>query len=82
MIEFELDLFAVFKEEHGSNQLQLSFDAPPEVATLITRLQGHWPNLSDVLCKSRIAVNNQFRDDKYLIQQGDKVALIPPVSGG
>ena len=82
MIEVELDLFAVFKEEHGSNQLQLSFDAPPEVATLITRLQVHWPNLSDILCKSRIAVNNQFCDDKYLIQQGDKVALIPPVSGG
>ena len=36
MIEVELDLFAVFKEEHGSNKLQLSFDAPPEVATLIT----------------------------------------------
>lgn len=82
MIEVELDLFAVFKEEHGSNQLQLSFDEPPEVATLITRLQGQWPNLSDVLCKSRIAVNNQFRDNKHIIQQGDKVALIPPVSGG
>ena len=82
MIDVEIELFAVFKEEHGSNQLQLSFDQPPEVRTLVTRLQGHWPNLSEVLCKSRIAVNNQFQGDEYLIQKGDKVALIPPVSGG
>ncbi|MEE9374293.1 MAG: MoaD/ThiS family protein [Saprospiraceae bacterium] len=29
-----------------------------------------------------IAVNQEYKEDGYIIREGDEVAIIPPVSGG
>ena len=76
------ELFAVFRDTAGQGHVTLEFDHPPTIASLRSRLQAMWPDLAELLSKSRIAVNNQFRDDHHVIESGDETALIPPVSGG
>lgn len=81
-MKVRIELFAVFRDAAGQGHVTLDFDHPPNVANLKSRLQSMWPDHAELLCKSRIAVNNQFQDDQHTIGQGDETALIPPVSGG
>lgn len=81
-MKVRIELFAVFRDMAGQGHITLEFDHPPNITSLKSRLQSMWPHHSDLLCKSRFAVNNQFRDDHYVIESGDETALIPPVSGG
>lgn len=81
-MKVRIELFAVFREAAGQGHVTLEFEQPPDIATLKGRLGSMWPDLADLLCKSRIAVNNQLRDDHDVIESGHEIALIPPVSGG
>ena len=41
-----------------------------------------YPDLKDLLEKIRFAVNEEYVSDDYQLKGDERVALIPPVSGG
>jgi molybdopterin converting factor subunit 1 len=51
------------------------------VADLRVELLKNYPALA-ALRSLMIAVNNVYADDTTSLQEGDEIALIPPVSGG
>jgi len=51
------------------------------VATLKATLEEQYPRLKQ-LSSFMIAVNGEYAGADTVIQQGDEVAIIPPVSGG
>ena len=51
------------------------------VGDLKTDLFKDYPLLRN-LNSLAIAVDEEYRDDDYLLKDGDEVVLIPPVSGG
>jgi molybdopterin converting factor subunit 1 len=81
-MKVRIELFAAFREAAGYAHVTLEFEQAPDIATLKCRLGSMWPDLAELLSKSRIAVNNQFQDDHHVIESGHEIALIPPVSGG
>lgn len=55
---------------------------PPTLAALRSELATRFPPLARALPAMRLAVNLAYAEDGAGLQDGDEVAVIPPVSGG
>ncbi len=56
--------------------------APATVGDLRRALAAAHPPLARILERSRIAVDQEFADDRATLRDGAEVAIVPPVSGG
>jgi molybdopterin converting factor subunit 1 len=63
------------------NLLDWPCELPLTVGELKAQLMVRHPSIA-ALRSFRIAVNEAYANDDVLIQPGDEVAIIPPVSGG
>lgn len=75
-------LFAILRERAGPSELTLELPAAATVATARDALIGQYPALSDLAARVAFAVNRTYVPLDARLQDGDEVALIPPVSGG
>ncbi len=79
-------LFGHYKDfaPAGANHGAFSLDAAPEttVAGVARALGESDPRLSDLLARTRAAVNAEFADPARPLADGDEVAFLPPMSGG
>lgn len=72
-------LFAQVKEQLGNSEMQVSFSGGT-VKEFKEYMVTNYPLHS--LDNMMIAVNEEFAEETALINEGDVVAIIPPVSGG
>lgn len=75
-------LFAAYQEAYGVSELVLEFPTETPVAAVRDRLIDEHPELAQWRDLTRFGVNLQFVEPDTLLQEGDEVVLIPPVSGG
>ena len=75
-------LFAVYQEAYGVPELALEFPTETPVAAVQERLIAEHPELEQWRNITRFGVNLQFVKPDTILQDGDEVVLIPPVSGG
>jgi molybdopterin synthase sulfur carrier subunit len=72
-------LFAQLQEDIGKNEVDLEL-GPITVSALKNELIKKYNTLQ--LDHAMIAVNENYAKDEELINPGDTVAVIPPISGG
>ncbi len=53
-----------------------------DIRSLSGWLESRHPSLRGTLGACRFAVGEEFRESNHVLQAGDIVAIIPPVSGG
>ena len=75
-----VEYYALFREQAGLNQEELQTDAE-DVGSLYKMLQERYGFALDPT-QLRVAVNAEFREWNYRLQNGDSVVFIPPVAGG
>ena len=75
-------LFAALKEKAGRDSVTIALPAGTTVGRLAALVRAAEPSLAPFLAATRVAVNLTFASDEQVLQPGDDVALIPPVSGG
>ncbi len=75
-------LFAAYQEAYGVSELVLEFPSETPVTAVRDRLIDEHPELDQWRDLTRFGVNLQFVEPDTLVQNGDEVVLIPPVSGG
>jgi molybdopterin converting factor subunit 1 len=75
-------LFAGVKDAVGTDRVDLALPEGASVAELRDRLKGRYSPAARHIDGSRWAVNQVFADDRDILNDGDEVAVIPPVSGG
>ncbi|ARV57332.1 molybdopterin synthase sulfur carrier subunit [Nostocales cyanobacterium HT-58-2] len=75
-------LFAAYQEAYGVPELVLEFSQNTPVAAVRDRLIKEHPELAPLRDITRFGVNLQFVQPDTILQDGDEVVLIPPVSGG
>jgi len=75
-------LFAAYQEAYGVSELVLEFPPETPVTAVRDRLIDEHPELDQWRDLTRFGVNLQFVEPDILLQEGDEVVLIPPVSGG
>lgn len=73
--------FGITKEIVGSSTLHFEVSATTTTQLLKEALFESYPAL-ERLNSLAIAVNGEYAAEDLLIQPGDEVVLIPPVSGG
>lgn len=73
--------FGIAKEILGGQSTDIQLGENTTVEALNTILKKQYPQL-EKLTSFAIAVNGVYADDEQIIQPGDEVAIIPPVSGG
>ncbi len=75
-------LFASLRESVGRDQLRCELPDGAVVDQLIAELRSDLPGLDSGLSRARIAVNRRYAGADVRLQDGDEVAIFPPVSGG
>ncbi|MDX1664957.1 MAG: molybdenum cofactor biosynthesis protein MoaE [Candidatus Promineifilaceae bacterium] len=81
-MELQIRLFASLKDRAGREQVTVTLQEPATVAALLEALREGHPELAPALDSVLVAVNRDFAFPETAIEQGDEVALFPPVSGG
>ena len=74
--------FSSLKEKLGKTSEEFKFTGNLSITELKNFLISKYPEGKDILNNSMFAVNEQYVDEKYLLKNGDTIAIIPPVSGG
>lgn len=81
-IAVTVKLFAAYQDAYGQPELSLELPAGATVGDVRDRLLTEHPELAPWRDLTRFGVNLQFVEPDTVLQSGDEVVLIPPVSGG
>lgn len=81
-ITITVKLFAAYQDAYGQPDVTLTFPPASPVSAVRDRLIHEHPALERWRTLTRFGVNLQFVEPETLLQDGDEVVLIPPVSGG
>jgi molybdopterin synthase catalytic subunit len=74
--------FATLKDIVGARQMQLDVPAGATVADVLTSLEMRYPRIKDYRPVVLTAINEEYVNQRTAVQDGDEVAIFPPVSGG
>ena len=81
-MEIEVRFFALYRERAGRNTFPLKLSKGATVADLTVEVRRHFPMLAPPEVQIVVAVNAEYAEPETVLQHGDEVCLIPPVSGG
>ena len=81
-IAITIKLFAVYQEAYGVPELSWEFPPHTPVSAVLDRMIDQYPQLASWQPLTRFGINLQFVEADRVLESGDEVVLIPPVSGG
>ncbi|MFQ5860428.1 MAG: molybdopterin converting factor subunit 1 [Dehalococcoidia bacterium] len=81
-MKIKVYLFAAYRELAGQREVELDLEPGSTVAALTGELRRRFPRLAPSTAPIVAAVNAEYAEPHQVLQEGDEVALIPPVSGG
>ena len=77
-VEVTIRLFAILRERAGSSEVSLDLPEGARVRDALEALRSVAPPELPLV----MAVNREYADGDHVLDAGDELALIPPVSGG
>lgn len=80
-MQLNILLFGIARDIMGGRSLEYKVAPEAKVSDLLQSLQKDYPKLEG-LASLKIAVNNEYVENDYVLQPTDEVVVIPPVSGG
>jgi molybdopterin synthase sulfur carrier subunit len=75
-------LFAVLRDKAGVAELLLTMPEGASISDAMESVLGRHPELAPFATRVAYAVNLSRVDRQTVLQDGDELALLPPVSGG
>jgi sulfur-carrier protein len=82
MATITVKLFAAYQEAYGAPECTLEVSSGVTVEAVGDRIRAPFPALHPLAAVTRYGVNLAFVEPDTVVQDGDEVVLIPPVSGG
>ena len=80
-MQISILLFGIAKDIVGKHELKMEVGKPCNVASLKEKIIQQFPGF-ELLRHLAVAVNNEYANNETMVNEGDEIALIPPVSGG
>lgn len=81
-MKVDVRLFATLKDRVGSNVVSVDIPDDATVSHLMEQIATAYPALARSLPSTLVAINQEYAFPPTLINEGDEIALFPPVSGG
>jgi len=81
-ITVTVKLFAAYQEAYNLPEVVLQLPPDTPVVAVLEQIINEHPELEKWRNLTRCGVNLEFVEPDTILQQGDEVVLIPPVSGG
>ena len=75
-------LFGQAREWAGSSSIDLVLVAPATVESAFESLKSMHPRLGEMQRSLLFAVNEEYAEFSHPLSEGDRIAVLPPVSGG
>ncbi len=84
MIMVTIKLFAIYREKANTDRVELDIKQGMKVKDLLEAVKERIPSIKELVIegKGMLAVNQEVAKPDTIVNDGDEVALIPPVSGG
>lgn len=82
MVNVQLLLFAVLRDIVGSEEQTLRLPVGTRAGEVWQQLRARYVELKDYEAPPLTAVNETYATAETVLQDGDRLAFIPPVSGG
>jgi len=81
-ITVTIKLFAAYQEAYGVEEIQREFPSQSPVTVVLDQILQEYPQLEQLREVTHFGVNLDFVSTDTVLNDGDEVVLIPPVSGG
>jgi molybdopterin converting factor subunit 1 len=81
-VQISVRFFAVLKDRAGVAQTSIELNDQATVAAAMRLIGERFPQTANDLKRAATAVNREYVSADAALQDGDELALIPPVSGG
>ena len=82
MVTATVRFFARARELAGTSELRLDLPEGSDTTFLLKHLCQLFPSLVELLPCVVLARNHDYLSSPVLVQEGDEIAVIPPISGG
>src|SRR5262245_32368720 len=81
-IKINVLLFGACREVAGADELNCDLKSPADVAGAWNEIKTRFPNLEKFERSALFAVNEEHARKDRPLEDGDTLAIFPPVSGG
>jgi sulfur-carrier protein len=81
-VSVTIKLFAAYQEAYGQTELALKVAEGTSVAEVGDLVRSPYSILHSLAPITRYAINLDFVEPNVVVQDGDEIVFIPPVSGG
>ena len=81
-LKITVRLFASYREKAGKSEVDMILPQKSTVGFLASLMAERYPSITQRPDTLVVAVNHEYRDHFHTLDDGDEVALLPPVSGG
>jgi len=78
----EVKLFAAARQAANQETLSVEIAEGATVRQLKAELGRQFPDLKSMLDHLLVAIDTEYAEEDQVLQAGQDIALIPPVSGG
>lgn len=77
-----MKFFAILREKAKTGSVDLELADRSTVAEALAHIVSAYPSIAVYLTRVSSAVNREYVREDHVLNDGDELALIPPVSGG
>ena len=81
-VTVRIQCFAQLRDRLGQSEWSVTLPTASTGREVLRALRERYPSAAPLLDVSRLAVNWDYVSEERIVQDGDNVAIIPPVSGG
>ncbi len=81
-VRVTLRFFAIMRERIGEAEREVAFATGSRVADVVTYVEAEFAAIAPLFRASMVMRNHEYVDREELLDDGDEIAFIPPVSGG
>lgn len=82
MLSFKIQLYSVLRSQLHVDSVDLETKSRITVSEFLDLACEQYPAMAPYRSVMRLAVNQRYSQDSSIIQDGDEIAIITPVSGG
>ena len=82
MMKVRAELYSRLKEIVDASLLELSLPENATVKDLFEQLKERYPQMRDFEKSMLFGIGVEFVDRSYVLNDGDVIAIMPPVQGG